>query len=262
MIKIGILGCGNMGGAILKGWSANSELGKEISVIAYDLNPQQCAAEHVSVSNSAVKLAQDADWLLLALKPQHIPAALKELAPYLQNKLLISVAAGLEISALKEMSGGCPVIRVMPNTPALVSQGIFGICFDDPAVNPEQSALIQKLFGTLGETYTVAEANLNAFMAISGCGPAYIYYLLDSLIEAGVTLGFPRHEATSIIYSLAKGSVALAEQSGQPITVLREQVCSPAGTTIAAMNHLDRTAVRGNIVDAVLAACEKGKNLG
>lgn len=263
MIKIGILGCGNMGGAIMRGWAQKPVLAEQISILAYDRLPEACVFEGVEAVKSAQELASRSDWLLLALKPQYLPGAMAELKGALAGKLLISVAAGLSIERLKELSSpDCPVVRVMPNTPALVGMGNFALCFDDPAVSAAQADLIERLFKAIGTTLILPENRFNAFTALSGGGPAYIFYLLDALVESGVTLGFTRQEANEMVLSLAKGSLALAEESGAPLTALREQVCSPGGTTIEATNHFDRTAVRANIVDAVLRACDKGGRLG
>lgn len=266
MIKLGMLGCGNMGGAILRGWAANADLAGDIALYAYDRNQQACACDvgNVTVVNSEAELARKADWLVLAVKPQQLPELMTSIKGELDSsKLLVSIAAGLSIARLKELCGRkSPVIRVMPNTPAMVSMGVFGLCFDDPAVTAEQRSWIEKLFSTIGETLSMPEEMFNAFTALSGGGPAYIYYLLDALVESGVTLGITRKEATRVVLSMTKGAVALAEKSGAPMTVLREQVCSPGGTTIEATNHFDRTGVRGHIVDAVARACEKDKKLG
>lgn len=266
MIKLGILGCGNMGGAILRGWAAGHELAGQISLYAYDKDPKACACAQggVNIVNSEAELAREADWLLLAVKPQHMAQAVESLRAGLngEKKLLISIAAGLGIARIKDMSGGCPVVRVMPNTPAMVGQGVFGLCFDDMDVSAEQQSWLEKLFAMLGLTLNMPEEKFDAFTAFSGGGPAYIYYLLDALVEAGVTLGFSRQEATQVVMELAKGSVALAEQTGRPMTILREQVCSPGGTTIEATNHFDRKGLRGHIVDALGLASEKGKKLG
>ena len=252
-----------MGGALLRGWVAAEELRGRISLLAYDCCAERCALEGVNQAPSASVLAAEADVLVLALKPGQIPAALRELASFLKpDGLIISIAAGLGLKRIKESSGGAnPAALVLPNTPARVGRGVFGICLDDPALTEEQRRLTLDLFSALGQGTVLPESSLNAFSALMGCGPAYIYYFLDALTEAGVCLGFSREEAARLALALSSGSTALAEQSGQPLPLLREQVCSPAGTTIAAMNKLDREAVRGHIVDAVLAAFEKGKEL-
>ena len=265
MIKLGILGCGNMGGAILRGWSSSPELAGQISFYAYDKSPTACVcpAGKVNLVNSEAELAREADQLLLAVKPQYMAEALRPMRAELhKGKLLVSIAAGITIAGVKDLAGDLPVVRVMPNTPAMVGQGIFGLCFDDPGVNAEQKAWVEKLFAAIGVTLALPEKLFNAFTALSGGGPAYIYYFLDALVEAGVTLGLTRQESARVALALAKGSVALAEESGLPLTALREQVCSPGGTTIEATNHFDRKGLRGHIVDAVALACEKGKKLG
>lgn len=265
MIKLGILGCGNMGGAILRGWANSPELAGQISLYACDKNPEACsrAGGGAAMVNSGAELAREADWILLAVKPQHMAETIRTMRDELHGgKLLISIAAGVSIARLKDLGGGCPVVRVMPNTPAMVGQGVFGLCFDDPDVSAGQQDFVKKLFDTIGLTLSMQEDRFNAFTALSGGGPAYIYYFLDALVEAGVTLGFARTEAAKVVLALARGSTALAEESGLALTALREQVCSPGGTTVEATNHFDRTGLRGHIVDAVGLASEKGKKLG
>ena len=144
----------------------------------------------------------------------------------------------------------------MPNTPALVGAGVFGIQ-EDPALPKDVFAMILDLFGLLGSTIVLPEKKFNAFMALVGCGPAYVFHFMDALAEAGVTMGFTRQEALELVTQLVLGSAKLAVLPGSHPAILREQVCSPAGVTIAAVNHLDRTAVRGHLIDAVLAAYEK-----
>lgn len=266
MIKIGVLGCGNMGGAMLRGWAANVSLSGSIALYAFDRDPALCACKDGSATTlgSAAELAREADWLVLAVKPQQFSELITELKGELDSsKLLISVAAGLAISRIKEFCGRkSPVVRVMPNLPAVVGQGIFGLCFDDPAVSPEQQNMIEKLFAALGVTLSMPEEKFNAFTALSGGGPAYIYYLLDALVESGVYLGLSRQESMQIVDALARGSLALAEESKLPLFRLLEQVCSPGGTTIEAITHFDRTGIRGHLIDGVSLACEKGKKLG
>lgn len=266
MIKIGVLGCGNMGGSILRGWAASASLAGSISLYAFDRSPQldACAAENVTMLASALELAKEVDWLVLAVKPQQVAEVMTEIKGELgPEKLIISIAAGLAISRLKEFCGRkSPVIRVMPNLPAMVGQGIFGLCFDDPAISAEQQSMAERLFAALGLTLTMPEEKFNAFTALSGGGPAYVYYLMDAMTEAGVYLGIPRQEALRVVMAMVKGSLALAEETEQPLYKLLEQVCSPGGTTIEAIVHFDRTGIRGHLLDGIALACEKGKKLG
>ena len=172
-------------------------------------------------------------------------------------EIVISIAAGVTLHDLRDaVQGRCHVVRVMPNTPALVGAGVFGIQ-EDPALPKNVFAMILDLFGLLGSTIVLPEKKFNAFMALVGCGPAYVFHFMDALAEAGVTMGFTRQEALELVTQLVLGSAKLAVLPGSHPAILREQVCSPAGVTIAAVNHLDRTAVRGHLIDAVLAAYAK-----
>lgn len=265
MIKIGVIGCGNMGGAILRAWASKPELDGQMLFYAYDRNPERCACgiSRVDQVNSEIELARIADLILLAVKPHQLPDILSKIKKELDgDKVLVSIAAGTSIARIKELCGKkIPVVRVMPNIPALVGQGIFGICFDDPALSDANKELIQQLFSSIGESMIFPEGKFNAFTALSGGGPAYVYYFLDALIESGVSMGITRQESRQIVLAMVKGSVALTETTEQPMTLLREQVCSPGGTTIEATNHFDRKGVRGHIIDGVALACEKGKKL-
>ena len=237
--RIGCIGCGNMGGAILGGLAEVPGL----ELYGYNRTPQRleplCAKGVTAVPDIPGGVLAEA---LPSLKPQTV---------------VISIAAGVTLHDLRDaVQGRCHVVRVMPNTPALVGAGVFGIQ-EDPALPKDVFAMILDLFGLLGSTIVLPEKKFNAFMALVGCGPAYVFHFMDALAEAGVTMGFTRQEALELVTQLVLGSAKLAALPGSHPAILREQVCSPAGVTIAAVNHLDRTAVRGHLIDAVLAAYAK-----
>jgi pyrroline-5-carboxylate reductase len=135
-----------------------------------------------------------------------------------------------------------------------VGAGVFGLCFDDSSLVDAQCTLLRSLFQKLGSVHELEESLFDAFTALIGSGPAYVFYFMEGLIESGVTLGLARKEATEMVIRLFQGSVSLVESSDSRIGELREQVCSPAGTTITGVNELDRHAVRRSIIDAVTAA--------
>ena len=203
-------------------------------------------------------IAARCDILVIGVKPYLVGGVLAEALPSLKPEtVVISIAAGVTLHDLRDaVQGRCHVVRVMPNTPALVGAGVFGIQ-EDPALPKDVFAMILDLFGLLGSTIVLPEKKFNAFMALVGCGPAYVFHFMDALAEAGVTMGFTRQEALELVTQLVLGSAKLAALPGSHPAILREQVCSPAGVTIAAVNHLDRTAVRGHLIDAVLAAYAK-----
>jgi pyrroline-5-carboxylate reductase len=264
MTRVGLIGIGNMGGALLKGWSQD----KTLSLCGYDVNRDQLnkvsQETGLEVKESALQVVLDSDYVLLGVKPQQMQKLLTSIAPELQkNQCLISIAAGIRRETLAGWSGHtCPVVRVMPNTPAMVEAGIFALCYDDKNLSAEQKDLIQRLFLNLGQVQILGEEYFDAFTALVATGPAYVYYFMDSLIEAGVAVGFPRHQSREMIQALLDGSVKMSRESRLSATELREMVTSPAGTASAGMRELDRRAVRSALIDAVMAACSRSEELG
>lgn len=264
---VGIIGCGNMGSALARGIAKNQMLREKFPLVVFSRGEKgraaMQAADIVTVA-SASALAQQADYIILAVEPEQIAGVLAEIAPLLtMNKVVISVAAGVSLRQLREASGNrCPVVRVMPNTLVAVGEGLFGLCADDPTISKAQRDVVRELFSGLGHVIEVPEDKMNAFSALAGCGPAYVYYFAEALIEAGVTMGMKRPDATSIAYSLLRGSAALATGEGTHPSLLRERVTSPGGMTIAGTNRLDALGVRGALVNAVLAAKARGDAMG
>ncbi|MDL2317428.1 pyrroline-5-carboxylate reductase, partial [Desulfovibrio sp. OttesenSCG-928-A18] len=260
--RLGIIGCGNMGSALGLGVLQDQELARSFTLHVFDSHESKVARmveKGAHGAPSAVELAKRSDCILLAVKPYQVPSLLAEMAPVLAEpgKLLISVAAGLTLEALRSgLGAACPVVRVMPNTLAMAGEGFFGICFDPGGarISELQQAAVRKLFAGLGQTLELDESRMNAFTALAGGGPAYVFYFMEALTQAGVSVGLTRDSSWAIACSLLKGAAALAGQTGAHPAVLREQVCSPGGTSIEAINHLDRTGVRGHIADAVRSA--------
>ncbi len=262
---IGIIGCGNMGGAIARGILASPSLSGKASVLVYDQSEtlRETLKQEFSVADSALELAQKADYVLLAVKPYQVVDVVNGIKAALsKEKTLLSIAAGVPLSRLRGLlSGICPAVQAMPNTPASIGQGVFALCFDDPDLPQERKEFTRALFTALGAVFVMPESKMNAFSAVTGAGPSYVFHFMDAVMEAAVTLGFTRQEATEMTIALFKGSAALVERSGLHPAVLHNAVTSPAGMTIAGTNHLSRTAVRGNIIDAVLAADARGREM-
>jgi pyrroline-5-carboxylate reductase len=266
-LRLGILGCGNMGGAFARGVAAQPALAAAFPLLTYDPGEKAAAAMRAigaTVVNSPRELAEGADIILLAVKPYHVGGALAEIAPALSDsKTLVSIAAGVPLDFLRQGVGGaCPVARVMPNTLVAVSDGVYALCCDKMGMPlPEdRRQAVRHLLGSLGRVLELDESKMNAFTALAGSGPAYVFHFMDSLAEAGVSVGLTREDSRAIALSLVRGCAALAEQGEHPVA-LREQVSSPGGTTVAALNHLDRTGVRGSLIDAVIAAWRRGQEM-
>lgn len=261
---LGCIGCGNMGTAILRGLAGRDGLrllGSDLDTARLERLKKEIGLEPVG---PVKEIAKQSDYLLVAVKPHQVRELLKGISPHLsRNVALISIAAGLTQKQLKDWSSGsCPVVRVMPNTPAMVAKGVFALCLEDPDLSKDQRAFVLDMFTPLGQVHELPESMFDAFTAVAGSGPAYVFYFMEAVVEAAVALGIPRGPATDMVKGLFSGSAALAEQSEEHLSVLREMVTSPAGTTIAATNLMDVRAVRGAIIDAVKASCARSKELG
>lgn len=256
-LRVGCIGCGAMGGALLSGL-----IGHGLVLSGYNRTPARLdplKALGVTPRETIADLVRQADVILLGVKPAGVLPALREgLEELTADKVVVSIAAGVPMSALLDaVAGRAAVARCMPNTPARVGSGIFALCLEDPCLGKERGQTIIDLFSILGVSIPLPEYRFSAFTALVGCGPAYVFHFMDALAEAGVTLGFSRREAIHLVKELVLGSARLASETGEHPALLREEVCSPAGTTIAAINHMDRTALRGHIIDAVLAAYQR-----
>lgn len=263
MINIGVIGTGNMGGAILKGWSSL----EGVKLFAYDVDEKKldniCSKLSLEKAKDISDLIQNSTFILLAVKPNQVKPLLKKYHDlFSDHHIILSICAGIKIKKIKKWSGGLPkVVRIMPNTPALVGCGLFAISFEDEIDSSIESKTIE-LFNSLGKTFQIQEEYMDAYTALIGSGPAYIIYFLEAMVEAGVSLGFPRDLAIEMVKGLAHGTTKMIQDMDKKLAELREMVTSPGGTTIAALNHFDRMAVRGAIIDAIHKACKRSKELG
>lgn len=212
------------------------------------------------VSNA--EAAQKADTLLVIVKPQDVDDLLGELAPHLTNdKLVVSLAAGITTGTIEaRLPEGVPVVRVMPNTPALVDEGMFTISGGSHCDEPHL-AEAEALLNASGKVLRVPEKQQDAATAISGSGPAYIFFVVESMIEAGVHQGLPRETATELAVQTVAGSAKLLRETGEHPGVLRERVTSPGGTTAAALRELEDHKVRAAFLTAVEAARNRSRAL-
>jgi len=206
--------------------------------------------------------ARAADTLVLVVKPQDMDGLLAEIRGHVPaGTLVVSLAAGITTGFLEErLPVGTAVVRVMPNTPALVDEGMAAV---SPGQHCDEVHLseAEELLRSCGKVLRVAEKHLDAVTAISGSGPAYIFYVVEAMIEAGVLLGMPRTTSTELVVQTLYGAATMLKETGQHPTVLREQVSSPGGTTMAAVRQLDDHKVRAAFVTAMLAAAERSKQL-
>ena len=204
----------------------------------------------------------DADVVVVALKPQHVAEALESAAPALpEHTLVLSIAAGITIAELERAAPGRPVIRAMPNTPAIVGRGVSAIAAGTSATEADLDEA-ERLLGAVGIVVRVPEKMLDAVTGLSGSGPAYVFLLAEALIEGGVLNGLPRDVATTLVHQTILGAGALLVESDDGAEALRVAVTSPGGTTAAGLRALEQGSMRGAVLDAVTAATERSRELG
>ena len=260
---VAILGTGVMGSTLLSGLIRSGRDAGELVITGRNAERVQDLARTYGVRlMSNLEAAQVADTLVLVVKPQDMEGLLAEISGQVPDKtLVVSLAAGITTGFLEErLPGGTAVARVMANTPALVDEGMAAV---SPGMHCDEVHLqeVEELLRSCGKVLRVAEKHLDAVTAISGSGPAYIFYVVEAMIEAGVLLGMPRTTSTELVVQTLYGAATMLKETGLHPTVLREQVSSPGGTTMSALRELDDHKVRAAFVTAIEAAAQRSKQL-
>ncbi len=263
MTQTAIIGAGVMGETLLSGLVRAGRrvdhllVGEKRAERAHELEERYGVAV---VSN--VEAARRADTVALVVKPQDMAAVLEEIAPELrQGQLIVSLAAGITTAYIEaRVPAGIAVVRVMPNTPALVDEGMAAI---SPGSHCDEAHLAEaeSLMASTGRVLRIPEKQQDAVTAISGSGPAYIFFVVESMIEAGVHLGLPRSTSTELVIQTLFGSAKMLRETGTHPTVLREQVTSPGGTTASALRELEIHKVRAAFLAAMEAARDRSRAL-
>jgi pyrroline-5-carboxylate reductase len=264
--RLVIIGGGNMGEAILKGLIA-AQLMKPQQVAVTDIIEARLAYLRETYAVQALtdnaEAVASADLIIVAVKPQDIVQTIQGIAPAMDDhKVLISIAAGVPTAKI-ESAFGKPVrvVRVMPNTPALVLAGAAGLCAGSHAT-PADLDVARVLFDALGRTVMVSEYLMDAVTGLSGSGPAYIFVLIEALADGGVKMGLTREAALTLAAQTVYGSAKLLLETGLHPGELKDRVTSPAGTTIAGLHALETQAFRGAVIDAVERATLRSRELG
>jgi len=256
MPKLGFIGTGVMAGAMLEA-SLQRQFVQPEDVLVYDKSLQASARFGVAVAASASELVSRCEMIQLGVKPQDQPALLRELA--LQDKLVISIAAGVTIAQIESHAPRC--VRLMPNINAAVNQAMTAYCASEQ-VPQDELDFVKRYCACFGQAIALEEKHFSAFLALAGSGPAFVYLFIDELARAGVTAGLPRAQALEIATQSVLGSAAMAKQSDLHPCELADRVCSPGGTTIAGVNALREHGFGHAISQAVLAAAARDRELG
>ena len=265
MAAFGFIGTGNMGGALARA-ACRSIPADQVYLANRSIEKAKALAEELGCSVSDNKaIAESADFLFLGVKPQMMADLLSALAPTLaarQNRfILVTMAAGLTIADIRQMAGGdYPVIRIMPNTPASIGEGMLLYTCGNGVTEVEEQTFLEGMSGA-GRLSPLPEKLMDAGSAVSGCGPAVVDLFIEALADGGVACGLPRAQALEFAAQMVAGSARLVLESGKHPGVLKDAVCSPGGTTIQGVRVLEEAGFRGAVMDAVIAAYEKNKDL-
>ena len=264
IMKLTFIGCGNMGQAMLKGILGSEKLrGTEIIATARSRETlarlEKDYGIHTTEDNK--KAASWGDIVILAVKPQMYEAVLGEIKEELKDKLIVSIAAGKSLRQLEELLGtDKKLIRAMPNTPAMVLEGITALC---PNKNIEEEELntIEDIFSAFGKTEVIEEKQMDAFIGICGSSPAYVFMFIEALADGAVKEGLPRAKAYRMAAQAVLGSAKLVLESGKHPGELKDMVCSPGGTTIEAVAALEEYGFRSSVIKAVERCSEKSRTM-
>lgn len=267
-MKLGLIGCGKMGGALLRG-ALRASLVKAKQVTVYDKIPAavkglQADVPGLTVAATAAAVVAKSDVVLLAVKPQDMQTLLESLPGNGKaggGALYLSIAAGITIQQLETWLGeGARVIRSMPNTPALILQGASAFAKGAHATDAD-AQLAAKVLGAVGIAQEVSEKLLDAVTGLSGSGPAYVYTVIEALADGGVLMGLPRATAVQLAAQTVAGAAQMVLSTGKHPAALRDEVTSPGGTTIAGLEQLEKHGLRNALVQAVRKAAERGREL-
>jgi len=262
---IAILGAGKMGEALLSGLLRAGRSPADVAVVVRRAERGVELAEAYGVPViSAEEAAKNAGTLLLGVKPQDMGRLLDEIAEFVgSSQLVVSLAAGITTSFIERrfLPVEVPVVRVMPNTPALVDQAMSVISAGSYA-SEVHLALAEELLSPVGKVLRIPESQQDAATALSGSGPAYVYYLVEAMVDAGILLGLPRRSALELVTQTVYGAATMLRDSGEHPVILRDAVTSPGGTTIAAIRQLEVHGVRAAFLAAIEAARDRARELG
>ncbi len=272
MKKAAFIGTGNMGGALAR--AAVRALGPEQVILSNRTaaKAEALAAELGCAAADNGRAVREAEYIFLGVKPHLMAALLEELAPALadchaagEDKVLVSMAAGKRIADLRPFLAGVgydvPLLRIMPNTCAAIGKGMTALCAA-PGTDEAHLAAVREILSASGRVEVIDEGQMDAFSAVAGCGPAFVYPYIEALADGGVMAGLPRQKALEYAAQTALGAAAMVLETGEHPGALKDAVCSPGGSTIAGVAALERAGLRAAAIDAVLAAWRRNQELG
>lgn len=265
MEKIGFIGMGNMGSAILRGLLGHGFKPEELlfTDVRESRRREISSETEVEAVCSDKECAAASSCLVLAVKPQYYPEVLGEIRSVLKpGQMVISIAPGKSVGHLKEMLGEDKrIVRAMPNTPALLGEGMTGVCYDPAEFSREEEEFIGRFFASFGRMEVVEERLMDAVVCVSGSSPAYVYMMIEAMADGGVKYGLSRSQALTMAAQAVLGSAKMVLETGKHPGELKDMVCSPGGTTIAAVSALEEQGFRSALIKAADACIERCRAL-
>jgi pyrroline-5-carboxylate reductase len=261
---LSVIGTGQMGQALIQGMIQNQAIEPD-NVWLYDSDKAKVTAiaeqYGAHISQSAEQAASQGDLILIAVKPAVVANVLETIRPVLTTQIVLSIAAGITLSDLRGWAGDKPALaRIMPNTPAKVGAAVSAVCFDQTSEAQRQDTL--NLLSACGRVFTVNESSMDAVTGLSGSGPAYIMLVIEALADGGVLEGLPRDMALEMAAMTVYGAAKMVLDTQTHPAVLKDQVCSPGGTTIRAVDSLESDGLRSALIRAVSAAADRSRQMG
>ncbi len=260
MFRVGIIGCGNMGEAIVKGLSRKIN---STDIIVSDINPERVKymveKYNVAGSSSNRRVVENSEIVILAVKPKDLEKTVSSIKDFFKGKIVVSVLAGTSISKLKNLIKYSFIVRAMPNTPALVGEGAVGVSFEND--NPEIREKIIDLLSPLGTVVEVDEKLMDVVTGLSGSGPAYVFMFIEGLIQGGIKGGLSYSQAKELAVQTVLGAAKMLKETGEHPSILRDKVSSPGGTTIYALHRLEEKGLKDAVISAVEEATKRSKEL-
>ncbi len=263
--KIGFIGCGNMGSAILEGLIKSGFVNSDEIIVSTktESSSKKIKDEYnVLTTLDSKMVAREAETLILAVKPNMYKQIVEEIEGELtEDKLIITIAAGITINNMEEWLGDdAKIIRTMPNTPALVGEAMSAVC-PNKNISKEELEYCKKIFESFGECVELEEKYFDGFIAVAGSSPAYVYMFIEAMADGAVKLGIPRTKAYKMAAQSVLGSAKMVLETGKHPGELKDSVCSPAGTTIEAVAELEKLGFRNSVIQAMDKCAEKSKNM-
>lgn len=262
MLKIGFIGAGNMAQAMIKGM-IDSQLYQASEILVYNHRYAPTLEKvvdtyHVTPILEMEQLIKQVDLVILVVKPNILRQLLVTIKPWISKQLICSIAAGVTIAEIEQELGNQKIIRVMPNTPAMVGEGMSSVSVT-PNVSADEQVAVLEVMSSFGRAEVVPESLIDAVVGVSGSAPAYVYLFIEALADGAVAEGMSRSQAYTFAAQTVLGAAKMVAETGEHPAMLKDQVCSPGGTTIAAVQSLEENGFRAATIQAVRMAAKKNR---